>query len=226
MSKEPKKYEWESVSVTPEEVKKMLDERPGGRYAGRGDSPWTQEAYEREYGINIEKWDWILSYILNDRLYGMRWWLDYAKSDLKPLVKKYSLRRELAVKAAGIVICSRQFGEGIADHMNRIGYILKYAQEKGFGTGFDKEPIPEDELGFSEKEYRKFRRQAKLRFYNGVERLKRSPLGYSDEDIEYFTARDTAFQAAYLCLRSDNPDQTFATLAHEVFRAKKELEED
>ena len=42
---------WESVSVTPEEVKRILDEREGGRIAGRGDSPWTQEFYEKEYGI-------------------------------------------------------------------------------------------------------------------------------------------------------------------------------
>ena len=46
-----KKIVWESVSVTPEEVKKILDGREGGRKAGRGDSPWTQEFYEKEYGI-------------------------------------------------------------------------------------------------------------------------------------------------------------------------------
>ena len=34
MSEEPeskKKFEWESVHITPEEVAKLLDERPGGR---------------------------------------------------------------------------------------------------------------------------------------------------------------------------------------------------
>ena len=46
-----KKIVWESVSVTPEEVKRILDEREGGRKAGRGDSPWTQEFYEETYGI-------------------------------------------------------------------------------------------------------------------------------------------------------------------------------
>lgn len=45
-------YEWESITVTPEEVKKMLDEREGGRKAGRGDSPYTQEFYEKTYGID------------------------------------------------------------------------------------------------------------------------------------------------------------------------------
>ena len=58
MSEEPqnkKKFEWESVHITPEEVKKLLDERPGGRKAGRGDSPWTQDRYEEEYGIDSGK---------------------------------------------------------------------------------------------------------------------------------------------------------------------------
>ena len=58
MSKEPeskKKFEWESVHITPEEVAKQLEERPGGRKAGRGDSPWTQERYEEEYGIGSGK---------------------------------------------------------------------------------------------------------------------------------------------------------------------------
>ena len=47
-----KEYKWVSFRITPEEVKKQLDERPGGRKAGRGDSPWTQERYEQEYGID------------------------------------------------------------------------------------------------------------------------------------------------------------------------------
>ena len=50
-----KKNEWESVSITPEEVAKMLDEREGGRKAGRGDSPYTQEFYEKTYGIKKGK---------------------------------------------------------------------------------------------------------------------------------------------------------------------------
>ncbi len=45
------KYDWEPVSVSPEDVKRMLDGREGGRRAGRGDSPWTQEFFERTYGI-------------------------------------------------------------------------------------------------------------------------------------------------------------------------------
>ena len=48
---EDQKIVWESVNVTPEEVAKQLNERPGGRTAGRGDSPFTQEVYEELYGI-------------------------------------------------------------------------------------------------------------------------------------------------------------------------------
>ena len=45
---------WESIHVTPEDVARMLEEREGGRRAGRGDSPFTQEKYEEIYGIEGE----------------------------------------------------------------------------------------------------------------------------------------------------------------------------
>lgn len=41
--------------LSPEEVGKMLEEREGGRKAGRGDSPYTQEYYEELYGIKKKK---------------------------------------------------------------------------------------------------------------------------------------------------------------------------
>ena len=52
---EDQKIVWESVNVTPEEVAKQLNEREGGRKAGRGDSPYTQEFYEETYGIDSKK---------------------------------------------------------------------------------------------------------------------------------------------------------------------------
>ena len=42
---------WERISMTEDEVRRQLEERPGGRTAGRGDSPFTQEVYEELYGI-------------------------------------------------------------------------------------------------------------------------------------------------------------------------------
>ena len=48
---------WESIHVTPEDVARMLEEREGGRRAGRGDSPFTQEKYEEIYGMGGEEDD-------------------------------------------------------------------------------------------------------------------------------------------------------------------------
>ena len=42
---------WESIDISEEEIRRQLEERPGGRIAGRGDSPYTQEFYEKTYGI-------------------------------------------------------------------------------------------------------------------------------------------------------------------------------
>ena len=46
---------WETIEISDEEIDRMLNERPGGRKAGRGDSPYTQEFYERTYGITKER---------------------------------------------------------------------------------------------------------------------------------------------------------------------------
>ena len=50
----PEKAEWVSVEISDEEIRRILEERPGGRKAGRGDSPFTKEFYEETYGIEKE----------------------------------------------------------------------------------------------------------------------------------------------------------------------------
>ena len=45
------KKRWVSIEITDDEIRRILDEREGGRKAGRGDSPYSQEFYEETYGI-------------------------------------------------------------------------------------------------------------------------------------------------------------------------------
>ena len=52
---EEKEIVWEPIEISDEEIARMLNERPGGRKAGRGDSPYTQEFYEKTFGIKEEK---------------------------------------------------------------------------------------------------------------------------------------------------------------------------
>ena len=47
--------EYESVEFSEEEIAEMLRNREGGRKAGRGDSPYSQEYYEGLYGIDSKK---------------------------------------------------------------------------------------------------------------------------------------------------------------------------
>ena len=51
---EEKETVWESIEISDEEIARILNERPGGRKAGRGDSPYTQEFYEETFGIKKE----------------------------------------------------------------------------------------------------------------------------------------------------------------------------
>lgn len=53
---EEKKKKWTAIGdVSEEDIARMLNEREGGRKAGRGDSPYTQEFYEETYGIKSKK---------------------------------------------------------------------------------------------------------------------------------------------------------------------------
>ncbi len=52
----PKNPRWEYAGeISEEEIARILRGRPGGRKAGRGDSPYTQEFYEETYGIKEGK---------------------------------------------------------------------------------------------------------------------------------------------------------------------------
>lgn len=50
-----KRIEYESVDISDEEIARQLRERPGGRKAGRGDSPYSQEFYEEVNGLKEAK---------------------------------------------------------------------------------------------------------------------------------------------------------------------------
>ena len=212
------KIVWESVSVTPEEVKKILDEREGGRYAGQGDSPWTQEFYEEVYGINFEKRDWILSGILKTESYygGFGWYLDCARRHMAPLIGRYSLAHEMMVKAEEIRLCMRMFGEGFPVHMNRLHSVMEKAMEDGMDSKYPKEPLSEDDLDISSEERGRLRRRAGRRFSGRLGRL----LGYGDDDDEDSTergmARGLAFDAAYICLRCEDPGKAYSLFLKEM----------
>ena len=47
--------QYESIEISDEEIRRQLDEREGGRKAGRGDSPYSQEFYEDLNGLKKKK---------------------------------------------------------------------------------------------------------------------------------------------------------------------------
>jgi hypothetical protein len=49
------KKRWVSIEITDDEIRRILEEREGGRKAGRGDPPYSQEYYEDLYGIEKKK---------------------------------------------------------------------------------------------------------------------------------------------------------------------------
>ena len=186
--------EYERVKISDEEIGRMLDERPGGRKAGRGDSPYTQEEYERLYGLNgrgndvevrFVMDDWILADVLEDPFYNFKWFADFAKSKMKPLVKKYSLPRELVIKAAEVVLWSFIFQDDIKEQKKRVKFIIAKSMDDSLDRKYEKQPLALEDVRFTQQEFTKFYHQAKTRFFNLMESLDKLDDG-GDEDIYIF----------------------------------------
>ena len=213
--------EYERVKISDEEIGRMLDERPGGRKAGRGDSPYTQEEYERLYGLNgkgndvevrFVMDDWILADVLDDPFYNFKWFADFAKSKMKPLVKKYSLPRELVIKAAEVVLWSFIFQDDIKEQKKRIKFIIAKSMDDSLDRKYEKQPLVLGDVRFTQKEFSKFYYQAKTRFFNLMESLDKLDDGGDEDRTERVMTRNQAFECSYLCLRAEDPEEAFYIL--------------
>ncbi len=211
--------------ITDEEIGRFLDERPGGRIAGRGDSPWTQEAYEKMWGLDFGHKDSILSVVLNDGFYNFHWWLNCARYAMRPLVKKYSLARELWIMAAEIVIWDRMTGGYTDAHTDRVRYIIDKAVNDGEEGKYTKEVLAEGDAVFTPEERRKFRRQADIRLNNHLKRMGSSDINWCEDEIAFAITRDIAFKAAYLCLRTEDPMKTYGILMELIHQASAEIDD-
>ena len=199
----------------------MLDERPGGRKAGRGDSPYTQEEYERLYGLNgkgndvevrFVMDDWILADVLDDPFYNFKWFADFAKSKMKPLVKKYSLPRELVIKAAEVVLWSFIFQNDIKEQKKRIKFIIAKSMDDSLDRKYEKQPLALKDVRFTQQEFSKFYHQAKIRFFNLMESLDKLDDGGDEDRTERVITRNQAFECSYLCLRAEDLEDAFYIL--------------
>ena len=217
--------EYERVKISDEEIGRMLDERPGGRKAGRGDSPYTQEEYERLYGLGSDERpdvndvpdnygvfvirDWILDGIAEDGFYDFNWWAHYAESKMRSLVKKYSLARELYISAYENVLLSIYFGKDLKQYKKRIDAIVYQWMEELIGIDYDRESIERKDLSFTEKDGRKYVGQAVRRFNNLLKSLRGLDDGSDELYVERCLTRNLAFELSYLCMRTDQPEETF-----------------
>ena len=221
---------YKRLKISDEELSRQLEEYRKERRAGEGDSPYSQEEYERIYGLRplrdnvpegydefIEQ-DWILSDIIDASFYDMKWFADCAKSKMKPLVKKYSLPRELYIKAYENVLLMSAYGTDLEDQKKRIRSIIVKCKDWEVDRKYEKQMVYGDEVKFPEKECRKYQGQARTRLFNlmkgtdAFSRLmkERNPeIRGDDRYAERIVTRNLAFDAAYLCLRSEEPEHTF-----------------
>ena len=62
-------------------------------------------------GICFMSFDWIMEPLYQETFYDFDWWLNIAKSHVKPGVKKYGVPRELYIAAIRNVLVSDRTGE-------------------------------------------------------------------------------------------------------------------
>ena len=144
---------YKRLKISDEELSRQLEEYRKERRAGEGDSPYSQEEYERIYGLrplrdNVPEGydvfidqDWILSDIIDAPFYDMKWFADFAKSKMKPLVKKYSLPRELYIKAYENVLLLSAYGTDLEDQKKRIRSIIVKCKDLGVDRNYERQGI-------------------------------------------------------------------------------------
>ena len=172
----------------------------------------VQELLDRGYEVQFIVDDWILEDILEDPFYNFKWFADVAKSDTKPLVKKYSIARELAIKAAEIVISSFIYGSEPTEQKKRIKFIVAKSMADSIDKNYEKEPLALKDVMFSKEELKKYSRQAEARLFNLMDRLEKMDNGGDEYHEERAVFRSQAFNCSYLCLRTDDPEGTFYLL--------------
>lgn len=131
---------------------------------------------------------------------------------MKSLVKKYSLARELTIKAAEIVLWSFVFNSELVEQKKRIKFIVAKAMADSIDGKYDKEDLTVDDVRFTSQEYNKYYRQAKTRFFNLIDHLDNRDDVNEFNSTERVVTRNQAFEASYLCLCTTNPEDAFYIL--------------
>ena len=131
---------------------------------------------------------------------------------MKPLVKKYSLPREMAVKAAEVVMCSFVFQTDVREQKKRVEFIVSKSMADSIDKGYEKIMLRPGDIRFSDKEYTKFYRQARTRFLNLYDRVEALNDEKDENHTERVLTRNQAFECSYLCLRTEDPESAFYVL--------------
>ena len=171
------------------------------------------KAIANGYDVRYVMADWIMDEVLKAPFYNFDWFADCAKSKMKPLVKKYSLARELTIKAAEVVLWSFMFQDEIKEHKKRIKFVIAESMDRSIDIKYDKQPLKIDDVRFTQQEYTKFYRQARMRFFNLVMRLDREKNQIDEYHTYRIATRDQAFECSYLCLRAEDPEDAFYILS-------------
>ena len=199
--------------LTAEDIDRILSERPGGRKAGGGDSPYTQEFYERTYGLKDyaaeikmkeDSGDELMTEILSGNEYSdFAWYLKGGESQMRPLVRRYGLLRELRTVAACNAYLSWEYGQ-YGNSRSREEWALMKAVEEGLDSDYDRIAVFPNAEPMDKREYRLLMSQAKRRVDGFMERCSRYT-DYGKGGLRKVAERVFLFRTVYLCLCTDGP---------------------
>ncbi|MDY5871670.1 MAG: hypothetical protein SPJ57_00365 [Candidatus Methanomethylophilaceae archaeon] len=163
-------------------------------------------------GICFMSFDWIMEPLYQETFYDFDWWLNVAKSHVRPGVKKYGVPRELYMAAIRNVLVSDRTGEYLDFLMKRMKCIVRKAMRRSYDTGLERPHLKSDDVTFPNDLERRYCRQAVVRFANDIERHRGIASKNEDYDEEHHITRAVAFDSAYLCLCTDDPMGTMYIL--------------
>ena len=210
--------EWESVDISEDEIRRQLEER--GFKAGRGDSPYTQENYERIFGLrdyrqeieDIEKKGdpVILAVRDGDRYSDFGFNMSSIRSSMRPEIRKHGLPKEIGIAAMANAFFLHWHSMDPEAQKERIGWVLLNAVESGFDCRYDGEPIVPSDIPMDVRSLTQYTEKAAHAVIRQENRF--IVLDGEDFDREFYELRHLMFRAAYVCLCTDEPMAAFGRL--------------
>ena len=212
------------VRLSDEEIDELISSHRG--YAGLGDSPYSQDEVDRMFGRWEEKMkaeidkmedsgDELIGEIISGDEYSDFFWFNrsFRSQEKNGFIRRNSLVREFCAMTAYNALYVTIHNVDVRVQKRRIRWAVWKAMYEGLDEEYDTDYI--DYMKIDAPMFRKALRSARIRFGNLEDDIAECDL-YEKERVVQLMGRVSTFNAAHLCLLSDDPKTAYSIMCRMI----------